>query len=268
MLGYYELDNEMIKKLPKTSKNIKENIYEICCPLVIKNKKSLPEEIRCLYEMLEVPIISFDKLDTFDKRKYIKLNNYIRKFSMYLRINNNIEILEEGNIGHVLRVGNNVKKLCEQLQMSRKQIKKIYIAALFHDIGKYKIPKEIVSKKQRLSREEYEIMKKHSNYSYEMLKDFLPKDILEMIKSHHERCDKSGYPEGIIPNVGAKIIGIVDSFDAMVSNRVYVKRKTVKEALNELLLCGISKDHGGKGYLYDRKIVTKFIKLQQEKIYN
>ena len=112
------------------------------------------------------------------------------------------------------------------------------------------------------------LMKKHCDYSYDILKDFLPLNTLNIIRSHHERCDGSGYPDGVIPNLDAKIIGIVDSFDAMTSSRVYQRRKTVKEALQELFLCGKSIEEGGKGKLFDGEIVDKFIEMMKGHIEN
>lgn len=261
MLGYYSLDKDMLKKLPHNSKNIKDNIYELCCPLVIKDKKSIPSELLCLYETLEIPIISYDEIENFDFEKYHEFCEYLKDFSKYLKLNIDIEKLEEGEVGHLLRVARNSRDLCVQLGLSKEQTKDIYIASLFHDVGKYKVPSSIVGKKGKLSDKEFELIKKHCDYSYDILKDFLPQNTLNAVRSHHERCDGSGYPDGIVPSLDAKIIGIVDSFDAMTSARVYQKPKSIKEALNELFLCGKSVEEGGKGILFDGEIVSKFIEM-------
>ena len=261
MLGYYKLDDEMIQNLPKESKNIEENIYELCCPLVVKSKDILPYDLYCLYEVLQIPVITFSELKDFDEENYREQYPYFKKFSEYLKLNVCIEELEEGRVGHLLRVGKNAKKLCEALGLSKKQTKDIYIAALFHDVGKYKIPSDIVGKRGKLSDNEFNTIKNHCNYGYDILKGFLSADTLEIIKSHHERCDGSGYPEGSIPQLGAKIIGIVDSFDAMTSSRVYCKRKSIDDAYKELMLCGKSVKDGGKGILFDKELVEKFIQI-------
>lgn len=261
MLGYYGLDEDIIKQLPDGSKNIEENIYELCCPLIVKDKASMPTDLLYLYETLEIPIIYYEELKTFDCDQYNELCEYLKEFSKYLKLNIDIENLEEGELGHLLRVGRNAKDLCVRLGLSKEETKNIYIASLFHDIGKYKVPACIVGKKGKLSEKEFEIIKKHCEYSYDILKDFLPLSTLNVVRSHHERCDGSGYPDGIIPSLGAKIIGIVDSFDAMTSKRVYQKQKSIKEALNELLLCGKSTEEGGKGKLFDGEIVSKFIEM-------
>ncbi len=261
MLGYYELEEDMIIRLPKESRDIKENIYEICCPLVVKTKESLPQDLRCLYEVLEIPIISFDEIGNCIEEKYQNRYLYLKEFSKYLKMNITIEELEEGRLGHLLRVGKNAKALCDALGLTKEQTKNIYIAALFHDVGKYKVPSSIVGKKGRLSDSEFNVIKNHCNYGYDILKGFLAEDTLNIIRSHHERCDGSGYPKGSIPELGAKIIGIVDSFDAMTSNRVYCKGKNLEDAYEELLLCGQSVTDGGKGILFDKELVEKFIHI-------
>ncbi len=268
MLGYYELDDSMVSQLPKGSKNIKDNIYDLCCPLVVKNYDSIPKDLFYLYEALEIPIIQYDELKNFQFNQYDDLCNYVKEFSKYLKLNIEIEEMEEGQVGHLLRVAKNARDLCHMLGMNEEQTKQIYIAALFHDIGKYKVPSNIVEKTGKLNEEEFDLMKKHCDYSYDILKDFLPLNTLNIIRSHHERCDGSGYPDGVIPNLDAKIIGIVDSFDAMTSSRVYQRRKTVKEALQELFLCGKSIEEGGKGKLFDGEIVDKFIEMMKGHIEN
>lgn len=264
MVGYYGLSDAKVKKIPVESRNVLENIYELCCPLIVENGDDLPSDLLCLYETLEVPIIRFEELNDFHFEEYTVLSTYLDEFSKYLKLNIDIEMLEEGKLGHLLRVGRKAKDLCIFLNLSAEDTKKIYFAALFHDIGKYKIPNGIVGKKGKLNDSEFNIIKKHCEYSYDILRDFLPADLLEIIKSHHERCDGSGYPDGIVPNLGAKILGIIDSFDAMTSKRVYQSEKSVKEAYEELRLCGISLEDGGKGKLFDSEIVQKFIEVNGE----
>lgn len=264
MLGYYKLDESQINKLPSNSINIEENIYEICCPLIIGD--DLPKDLYYLYETLEVPIIKFEDFKNFDNSKYKELIHYLREFSQYLSLNIEIEMLEEGSLGHLLRVGKYTKELCDLLNIPKNEAKDIYIAGLFHDVGKTGIPKKILSKPDKLTPKEFEIMKNHSLYGVEILKDFLNENTLEIILSHHERCDKSGYPKGIIPSLGAKIIGIADSYDAMLSNRVYKKNKTLAGAQEELIRCSLDIKNGGKGRLYDEDMVRKFVSYHGYKI--
>jgi len=264
MLGYYKLEENQLKKLPKNIKNIEENIYEVCYPLIIGEE--LPKDIYYLYNTLEIPVYKYKDFSDIDISTYEKQANYFEAFSEYLKLNTEIELLEEGKVGHTLRVGRYSLELCKLLDIDKNITKEIYIAALFHDVGKINIPKKILSKPGRLTEKEFEIIKTHSEKGVEILDDFFNNHILEMIQSHHERCDGSGYPKGIEPSLGAKIIGIADSYDAMTSKRVYKKNKSLKAAQEELVRCSLDKQSGGIGKLYDEKMVRSFVSYHGYKI--
>ncbi len=123
----------------------------------------------------------------------------------------------------------NVSLICnvfgKWLGMSREDIDILTLGGLLHDIGKLKIPDNIIRKPEKLSPAEYNIIKTHSLQGYNILKD---KNIDENIKQialmHHERCDGSGYPLGLSDdkiNMYAKIVAIADVYDAMTAARVY-----------------------------------------------
>lgn len=125
----------------------------------------------------------------------------------------------------------NVSLICNifggWLKLPKREIKNLSLAGLLHDIGKLLIPKEILSKPDKLSSREYEIMKSHTIKGYEALKD-LPIDINIKYAAlmHHERQDGSGYPNRFANkqiSKYAKIVSIADVYDAMTSNRVYRK---------------------------------------------
>lgn len=257
MIGYYRLTDEEIKELPSGSINIENDIYNLACPLIIGD--NLPKDLHLLYTTLEIPILTFEELNNYNDNEYKELKKYIREFTGYLKLNTEIEHLEEGELGHTLRVGRYALELCKLLNIDKEETKDIYLAALFHDIGKTRIPNKILSKPGSLNEKEFTTMKKHSEYGVEIMSDFLNNKVLQMILTHHERCDKSGYPNGIIPETGAKIIGIADSYDAMISNRVYKKNKSLKSAQEELVRCSLNIKNGGKGELYDETMVRKFV---------
>ena len=115
---------------------------------------------------------------------------------------------------------------------------KIGVAAFFHDIGKMNIHNSILLKTSGLSREEFEIMKRHPAYGAELLSPFkFIKSVIPSVYHHHERLDGRGYPDGLrgdaIPQ-GARIIAIVDAFDVMTSHRIYQKSRTPIQAFEEL----------------------------------
>ena len=139
------------------------------------------------------------------------------------------ELRDSYTHGHSERVAFYAKKISEALGYDEKTNNKLYIAGLLHDIGKIGIPDSILLKPGRLSKHEFEIIKYHSVFSYEMVKDIDHlRSIAECIRHHHERCDGSGYPDGLLCSqieTCAKILAIADVFDALTSERIYRSKK-------------------------------------------
>lgn len=162
--------------------------------------------------------------------------------------------------GHVERVVMYSRLLADKLQLSDEDKKNLIYGAYMHDIGKINIPEEILNKKMPLDKEEWESLKHHSINGVEIIKsvDSL-KTVSPLIMYHHERYDGNGYPEGLkgknIPYL-ARVLTVVDSFDAMTSNRPYNRRKTYQEAIEELRRCS--------GTQFDPDIVEKFIEVIKE----
>lgn len=114
----------------------------------------------------------------------------------------------------------------------------LYIAGLLHDIGKIGIPETILTKSGKLTKEEFEIMKNHTIKGLEILKPLTGiEECKKGVKSHHERYDGKGYPDGLkgesIPMIAA-IIAVADAFDAMTSDRPYRKGSSQQAAMNEI----------------------------------
>ncbi|MGL5977879.1 MAG: HD-GYP domain-containing protein [Erysipelotrichaceae bacterium] len=127
--------------------------------------------------------------------------------------------------------------IAKQLQMSQENINELMYAAVFHDIGKAKIPSRILKKEGKLTDEEYTIMKQHAKYSYEILKDTFGKQIASIASKHHERLDGKGYPYGLtideIP-LEARILSVADAYDAMTSKRTYKDAMSQADAFDQL----------------------------------
>jgi putative nucleotidyltransferase with HDIG domain len=162
--------------------------------------------------------------------------------------------------GHSRRVGEYACKLAERLGLSPKKVENLKIAAILHDIGKIGIDESILNKPGRLTEEEFEKIKQHPEIGVKIIKDidFL-KDASEIILSHHERYDGTGYPEGrkhkdII--LEAQILSIADVFDALTSERPYRNAMTVEEALDII--------EKGKGIQFDSKLADAFIKMVKD----
>lgn len=266
MVGQYHLREENMERVGVPIKNVEENIYDLCCPLLVNDKEELPKEILYLYETLNIPIMTVDEFQSYDEDTNSKLKKYLKEFSYYLQLNIVVELSEEEKLGHLLRVGRYAKELAEAISLPKQDVDNIYIAALFHDVGKSKIPVEIIGKKNKLSDQEFSIIKTHSDLARTILEGFLDETIIEMIEGHHERMDGSGYAKGIVPNLAIQIIGIADSYDAMISSRVYHQGTSRESAFEELLLCTKEKDNGGKGILYNLDLVNQFIQAETEEL--
>lgn len=129
--------------------------------------------------------------------------------------------------GHSERVSDMALKVCQLIGFKDQDIEKIHIAAHLHDIGKIGVPDAVLKKAGKLTDEEFESIKKHPIIGAEILgKSHKLSELSDIVLMHHERYDGKGYPLGKagtdIP-VGARIIAICDSIDAMTSNRCYRK---------------------------------------------
>lgn len=167
---------------------------------------------------------------------YEKLNNM--SSSIIKSLITALEARDEYTKGHSYRVQIYSVKLAKALGLPAKKVKQVELSAILHDIGKIGIPDDVLRKPERLTDEEFEIIKKHPVIGYNILKsiDGLD-DVLDGIKYHHERYDGKGYPEGLkgkeIPLV-ARIIAIADTLDAMTSDRPYRKGLDFEYALEQI----------------------------------
>ena len=148
-----------------------------------------------------------------------------------LAIIRELEEKDDYTFNHSLNVSMLTTMLGKWLGYSQKKIKQLTIAGLFHDIGKLKIDENIINKPGKLTDIEFEEIKKHTIYGYNILKETvgISKNVSLAVLQHHEREDGSGYPLGLKKNEiheYAKIIAICDTYDAMTSNRVYKPKKS------------------------------------------
>lgn len=129
-----------------------------------------------------------------------------------------------------------------ELNLNEKQLETLGMGAILHDVGKMQIPFEVLGKSGKLDEEEYELVKKHSEYGFQLLKNIhnVSLHVAHCAYQHHERLDGSGYPRGLkkdeIHDLG-KIIAVADVFDAVTSNRVYRRAMLPHEGL-EILYAG------------------------------
>lgn len=173
---------------------------------------------------------------------------------------NTIDAKDDYTRGHSFRVAAYSEELAKRLGWSDEEIKNLHYVALLHDIGKIGVPDSVLNKPFKLTDVEFDMIKNHTLIGAEILKDIrMFPDVNVGAKYHHERYDGGGYPEGLkgeeIPIV-ARIIGIVDSYDAMTSNRVYRKRLQDEIVKEELIR--------GRGTQFDPHLIDLFMELIEE----
>lgn len=166
-----------------------------------------------------------------------------------------ISIKDKYTLGHCERVSTYAVMIGKELNLDIKDIMSLQYAGLLHDIGKVEIPKSILNKNSLLTEDECEIIKKHPIYSANILEPLDGMDqLIDYVIHHHERYDGKGYPHGLSGeqiSLGARILCVADSFDAMLSERPYSKASMVEEAFVELEQCA--------GAQFDPVVVKAFI---------
>lgn len=143
--------------------------------------------------------------------------------------------------GHSLRVALYSCLLAKKLGYSDKDVSVVHYCALVHDIGKIGVPDTILKKSGKLSKTERGLINRHTVIGYDVLKSITKMPELALVaRSHHERWDGSGYPDGLVgmkTPAFARIVCIADSFDAMTSNRAYRASMTFSMARDEIMRC-------------------------------
>jgi len=167
------------------------------------------------------------------------------------------EIRDPYTAGHQRRVAGLARTIAKKIALSDDQIEGLSMAALIHDIGKISVPAEILSKPSKLTKDEYSMIKQHSQSGYDILKDVkFPWPIARMILEHHERIDGSGYPNALTGEnllLESQILAVADVVEAMVSHRPYRPALGVKTALEEI--------ENNKGTLYNADAVDACLRL-------
>lgn len=162
--------------------------------------------------------------------------------------------------GHTERVTSYAMAIAEEMSCAGSKIddkfkQNLHVAALLHDIGKIGVPEHILNKKSGLTDEEYKVIKEHPLVGSNIIKPIRElEDCVPGIECHHERIDGKGYPKGLkgeeIPFL-ARIIGVADAFDAMMTDRPYRKSMNIDEVVQRLV--------EGKNTQFDPAVVDAFI---------
>jgi len=171
-----------------------------------------------------------------------------------------IDLRDSPTAGHSSRVFRYSMEIAKAMGGAEAQLRSIAMGAWLHDIGKLAIPDRILLKPGPLAEDEWEIMRRHARIGYDLVKSisFLA-DAAEIVLTHHERYDGSGYPQGLaaeqIP-LGARIFAVADTLDAMTSDRPYRAALPFDAAREEI--------KRGSGILYDPAIADVFLRIPNE----
>ena len=162
--------------------------------------------------------------------------------------------------GHIRRVQSTAIGLAKRLGVDDpQQLRAIEAAALLHDIGKLAIPEHILNKPGRLTPAEFERMKSHARIGAEILSEVdFPYPVVPIVRHHHENWDGTGYPDALLGDaipVGARILAVVDCFDALTSHRPYRRALPVGEAVAIIV--------ARRGTMYDPGIVDAFREMHE-----
>ena len=160
--------------------------------------------------------------------------------------------------GHSTSVSKYAEALARAINLPEKEVERITLGALLHDVGKIGIPENVLKKEGPLSDDEWAIMKQHPVIGVEKVLQPNPnlRDLIPIVKYHHERIDGRGYPENLLSEsipLAAKIVAIADTYHALISDRPYRKGMNIEKAFSIL--------EEGAGTQWDENLVRTFIQI-------
>ena len=241
----------------------------ICCPIICEgesigvlavdniksNRPLLHSDVSLLMGIAPVLGISIRNADLLLSKE--------RQFQSTLQVlAASIDARDPMTAGHSQKVTEYVRGMCEAMQLDEEESEQIRVASLLHDYGKIGVPDAILKKSGRLTEEEYDIVKTHSETTRVILSQInfegIYREVPDIAGAHHENVDGSGYPDCLkgdeIP-LGAKIISVADFFEAITSERHYRAPMPVQTAYDLL-----QKESGTK---FDPKVVDAFIRYHR-----
>ena len=207
----------------------------------IKNKNHAEN----IFQLFKVPIsLNLENMELIE--------NIVDGYSKMLKY------MDPYTLDHQNEVSDLSVKLGEVMGLSLTELETLNLAAKLHDIGKSGIPSQILGKPGKLTKNEFSLIKDHSLYSYDIIKDvkFNCDDVAEIVLQHHEKLDGSGYPNGLVGSEIhklAKILTVADVFNAMANDRPYRKALSLEKTLDEL--------NRNKGILFCPDVVETLMKL-------
>ena len=236
---------QAVNKIMDILKRREENIYYLTVAFGCYSKTDINQNIQDILTMAENDMQKHKLYEESSARRNVI--NVIMK---------TLFEISEREMLHSERVSEMCGEIAFHMNFDKNEINKIKTAGLIHDIGKIGIEEKILNKVKRLEQEEWQELKKHPEIGWRILKSTTEfSELAQNILEHHERWDGKGYPKGIKGDEiskEARIINLVDSYDAMTNDRSYRNGLTKKEAIAEIIKC--------TGTQFDPEIVGVFIK--------
>ncbi len=214
------------------------------------------------YTIIEEYNVSMEKEIAIKTSELLKQQEQTQRFFMQtvIALSEAVDAKDRYTSGHSRRVAEYSRKIAARMGKSEEVLDDIYYTGLLHDVGKIRVPVEIINKPGKLTDEEYDIIKIHPVTGYHILRSISENSSIAIAaKYHHERYDGKGYPNGLsgtnIPEI-ARILCVADSYDAMTSNRSY------RNALSQDVVR--SEIEKGKGTQFDPYIADIMLQLIDE----
>lgn len=237
---YYIIKGEVLFEENNESRLLKEKDYfyvqDLKKPIFFK-------------ALTDVELLWFITEPAFDD-----LSEEIEKFTSMVQ---KVEQKDRYTYNHSMRVQEYSIKISKELGLDKRRLENLYVASLLHDIGKINVQAEILNKPDKLTDEEFSLIKMHPIDGAEILKH--QKGVSEIILQHHEKLDGSGYPFGLKSEeilLESKIVTVSDTYDAMTQDRVYRNALRADEAVREL--------KKWSGIHFDQEIVNTLISILQK----
>jgi len=212
-----------------------------------------------------IPFIIYASFKTAVARMQDHVAHLGRVNSMYLAtietLAQAIDAKDEVTHDHIRRVQRNAMRLARQLGITDDgEVRALEAASLLHDMGKLAVPEHILNKPDKLTPAEFDRMKEHAAIGADILSPIgFPFPVVPIVRHHHENWDGTGYPDGLkgpaIP-IGARILSVVDCFDALTSDRPYRKALSTERAIQIIV--------DRSGVMYDPAVVAAFLHIKDE----
>lgn len=238
-----ETASKICKRIKNACRDSEMNLIEISIALGTATKQKVTEDINQIFKRAD------DKM----YQKKIKESEKVKK-SLIKKLKANLYKVSQETKEHNKRMKKMALKLAERINLPPEEKRKLKLTVEYHDIGKVTVAGDILKKDDKLTEEEYELVKTHSEASYRIVKTIPELSVIaKSVLYHHERWDGSGYPQGLqkkeIP-LNSRITAIVDAYDVMTGGRSYKKKLSKEKALAEIIECG--------GSQFDPELVKEF----------